>query len=67
MKHKVVQAIDDSLVEELRFTRVKHTAAVTNEALSVFSTLSKPPTGFKKLMLFEFNTLDSRVSPTVIE
>ena len=45
----------------------EHQWTVTNEALAVLSTLSKPSTGFSKLEFSNWYTLGDKVSPTVIE
>ena len=37
---------------------IKHSAAVTNETFSVLSNLNKPPTGFSKMNLSDWETLD---------
>ena len=67
MKHKVVQAIEDEPAMDIVLDSFKHQSAVTSEALSVLSTLNKPPTGFRKLSFYHWWKLDTEVSPTVVD
>ena len=67
MKHKVVQAIEDEPARDIVLDSFKHQSAVTSEAFSVLSTLNKPPTGFRKLQIYEWWKLGTKVSPTVVD
>ena len=64
--HKIAEAIEDELAEKLDLRSFKHPTAVTNEALSVLSTVNKPETGFKELSM-HFEKLDEKIGPTVVD
>ena len=49
LSHKIAEKIEDEPVKYLKITDIKHSSAVTSEALSVISKLKKPDTGFEKV------------------
>ena len=67
MKHKMLQALGDEPAKDILLEAFDHPCDVTNEALSVISTLHKPETGFNSLTIMDWKTLNSKVSPTVID
>ena len=66
MSHKVLKAIGDEPAKAISMQYIDHPTSVTNEFLSVLSTLNKPPTGFDKLEL-SFKILDQKVSQTILD
>ena len=62
MKHKVMLAIGDEQVKDIKMKNINHPSSVTNEVLSVLSTLNMPPTGINSLSLDHWWSLDSKVS-----
>ena len=66
LSHKITEAVDDSEVTSFDFKMIKHSSEVTSEALSVFTGLKKPNTGFEKILL-GFCSLENQVSETVAD
>ena len=63
----MLQVIGDEPAKDIYIGSIKHSSAVTNEVLSVLATLNKPSTGFDKLELERWETLDSKLSTTVVD
>ena len=64
--HMIAEKIQDQQVKKVEMYSIKHSSAVTSEALSVISKLNKPDTGFEKVDLV-FVKLDEKISDTVVD
>ena len=58
--------VPDQEIKYFRMDDIKHSSLVMSEALSMFSKLKKPDTGFEKIVL-GFSRLDEKVSETVLD
>ena len=67
LSHRIVEAIEDNDFNEIRMNSIMHPTSVTNEALSVLTTLNKSSTSLSRLMMGSWGKLDEKVSPTVLE
>ena len=63
MKHMILQTVQEKPVESIVTKYFNHPCTVTSEALSVLSSLNKPPTGFTRVTLENWERLDDKVSP----
>ena len=46
VNHKIVEAIQDQQVKQVKMIAIRHSSVVTTESLSIISKLNKPDTGF---------------------
>ena len=67
MKHKILEKLYEEPADKIVIQEIFHPTAVTNELLSCLATLDKPLTGFSKVTLVDWNTLDEKVSDTVVD
>ena len=51
LSHKIAEKIQDDTVKKVKMEYIKHSSAVTSEALSIISKLKKPDTGFETVKL----------------
>ena len=67
MKHKVLENIYEEPADKIVIRAIYHPTAVTNELLSCIAKLDKPLTGFSRVTLVDWDTLDEKVSDTVVD
>ena len=67
LKQRVAKAIYEEPAERLEMHKIDHSCAVTNQVLTTLATINKKPNGFEKLTFWCWNTLDEKVSQTVVD